>query len=117
MGSTNICDSVWYLYSTPGTSYSQLMVAAQKVESKNEDTQEKVRANAMVTTGPGEGMAEPGTADCQINGHPSPDQTRQASSPSSTPGSPWECCCGQEHSGRSTSATQTPAMVGVDLAR
>ena len=34
----HICESVQYLYSTPGTSYSQLMVATQKVESKNEET-------------------------------------------------------------------------------
>ena len=30
----HIWDSIRYLYSTPGTSYSQLMVAAQKAESK-----------------------------------------------------------------------------------
>ena len=33
----HICDSVQYLYSTPGTSYLQLMAAARKVESKNEE--------------------------------------------------------------------------------
>ena len=54
----NICDSVQYLYSTPGTSYSQLMVATWKVESKNEETQEEVRARAVMTTDPREGMAE-----------------------------------------------------------
>ena len=46
----HIHDSVWYLYSTPGTSYSQLMVAAQKAESKSEETWERVRARAVVTT-------------------------------------------------------------------
>ena len=56
----HICDTFEYLYSTPGTSYSQLMVAAQKVESENEETQEKVRARATLTTDPGEGKAELG---------------------------------------------------------
>ena len=35
-----ICNYVWYLYSTPGTSYLQLMVTDQKVECENEETWE-----------------------------------------------------------------------------
>ena len=46
----HIHDSVWYLYSTPGTSYSQLMVATQKAKSGNEETWDKVRARATVPT-------------------------------------------------------------------
>ena len=30
----HICNSVWYFYSTYGTSYSQLMVAARKAEQE-----------------------------------------------------------------------------------
>ena len=52
--------TVQYLYSTPGTSYSHLMVAAQKAESKNEETQERVRVRATVTTDLVEGMARLG---------------------------------------------------------
>ena len=52
----HICDSIWYLYSTPGISYSQFMIATQKVESENELTWDQVRKMAMVTTM--EGMAE-----------------------------------------------------------
>ena len=55
-----ICDSVWYLYSTPGTSYSQLMVATQKAENKSEKTWERVGAMATVTTETREGRAELG---------------------------------------------------------
>ena len=33
----HIWDSIKYLYCTPRTSYSQLMVAAHKAESKNEE--------------------------------------------------------------------------------
>ena len=46
----HICDSVQYLYSTLCASYSQLIVTTQKVESENEETQEKVRARVTVTT-------------------------------------------------------------------
>ena len=54
----HIQDSIRCLYSTPGTSYSQLMVAAQKAESKNEEIQDKVRARAAVITDPEEGTTE-----------------------------------------------------------
>ena len=57
---SHICDSLQYLYSAPGTSYSQLMVAVWKPESESEETQERVRARAAVTTDPREGMAELG---------------------------------------------------------
>ena len=51
-------DSIWYLYSTPNLSYSQLMIAAQKVESENEETQYHVRVRATVITKAVEGMAK-----------------------------------------------------------
>ena len=54
----HIWDYVWYLYSNPETSYSQLMFAACKAESENEETCEKVRTRAAMTTGPGEGTRE-----------------------------------------------------------
>ena len=56
----HICNSVQYLYSTPRTSYSQLMVTIHKAESKNEEIWDKVRARAAVMTDPGEGMGESG---------------------------------------------------------
>ena len=34
----HICYSVQYLYSTPGASFAQLMVATQKAQSENEVT-------------------------------------------------------------------------------
>ena len=60
MGSANIRDSIRYLYSTPRTSYSQLMVATQKAESKNEEIQDKVKARAAVATDSLEGTKEVG---------------------------------------------------------
>ena len=58
--SEHICDSVCYLYITPGTSYSLLMVATWKVENENEETQDRVSIRAAVTTDQGEGMAKLG---------------------------------------------------------
>ena len=56
----HIWDSIRYLYSTPDTSYSQLMVAAWKAESENKEIQDKVRPRAAMTTNPGEGTTEVG---------------------------------------------------------
>ena len=39
----HIQDSIWYLYSTPRTSFSQLMVAAHKAESKNKEIWDRGR--------------------------------------------------------------------------
>ena len=96
----HIYNSVWYLWSTHGTSYLQLMVATWKAESKNEETKEKVRARATVTTDPGEGTGELGQQIAKLMA--TLTQTGQSSSPSSVPGSPQECGHRQGHSGRST---------------
>ena len=56
----HIRDSIRYLYSTPGTSYLQLMVAAHKAESKNQEIWDKVRARAAVATDCREGTTELG---------------------------------------------------------
>ena len=54
----HIHDSIWYLYRTPGISYSQLMTAAKKAESKNEETWDWVRSRATVTIEAVGGMAK-----------------------------------------------------------
>ena len=46
----HIRDSIRYLYSSPETTYSQLMVVAHKAESKIEEAKDKVRARSAVTT-------------------------------------------------------------------
>ena len=56
----HIRDFIRYLYSTPRTSYSQLMVATHKAESENEKIWDKVRARPAVTTDSGEGTTELG---------------------------------------------------------
>ena len=69
----HICDSVWYLYRTPGTSYSQLMVATRR---------------ATVTTNLGEGMAKLGQQIAKLMA--TLMQTRHGSSHPSAPSSLWE---------------------------
>ena len=44
----HIRDSICYLYSNPNTMYSQLMVAACKAETENEEAQDKVWARSAV---------------------------------------------------------------------
>ena len=84
----HICNSVWYLYSIPDTSYLQLMVATQKVESKNEETWEKVRSRDAVTTDTGEEMDELGQQVAKLMA--TLTQTGQGSGPTSAPASPQE---------------------------
>ena len=91
-----IHDSVQYLYSGHGTSYLQLMVAARKVESKNEETPEKVTAGATVTSNPWEGMAEPSQQIAKLMAVIT--QTGQGSRPPV----PQEHGHGWGHDGRST---------------
>ena len=91
------------------------MVAAQMAESESEETQERVRAKAIVTTKPGEGMNKLGQQIAQLM--TALTQTRQGSSPISEPGSPQECGCRCGHSGRTFLVAQTIAMVRVALAR
>ena len=96
----HFCDSVWYLYTAPSTSYSQLMVGSQKAESRNEETQKKVRARAAVTTNLGEGTAELSQQIAKLMA--TLTQTRHGSGPSTSPGNPQEHGYRWGHSGRST---------------
>ena len=43
----HIRDSIRYLYSNTGTTYSKLMIATHKVESESEEAHDKLRARAM----------------------------------------------------------------------
>ena len=82
----HIYDSTWYLYSTPGTSYLQLMVAAHKAESENEEIWDKVRARAAVVTDSGEGMAELGQQIAKLMA--TLTKVGQGNSPSNMPSIP-----------------------------
>ena len=59
-GPKNIRDSITYFHSNPETTYSQLMVAAHKVESEMEEAKEKVRARSTAATKAVDGSKELG---------------------------------------------------------
>ena len=115
----HIHDSIWYLYSTPSTSYLQLMVTAQKAQSKNEEIQDKMRARAMVTTDQGEGTTELEQQTAKLMA--TLTQAGQGNGPSSVPGSPkerghtWGCNSGDtpshpnSHNGRDGPGQMIPA--------
>ena len=97
MESGNTYVTVSYLYSTPRTPYSQLMVTTYKVESENEEIWDKVRARPTVATDLGEGMTELGQQIAKLM----VDLTKagQGNNPSRTPGSPLERGHGRGHNG------------------
>ena len=72
-----ICDSLWYLYSTPGTSYSQLMVATHKAENEKEKIQDNVMARTMVVANWWGRDGRIRATDCQDHGHPDQGWTGQ----------------------------------------
>ena len=96
----DICNSVWYLYSTPRTSYSQLMVPAYKVGSENKEIWDKLRARAAEVTDLGEGTAELGQQIAKLIA--TLTKAGQGNSPLSMPSSPQERGCRMGHNGSST---------------
>ena len=129
----HIHDFIWYLYSTPCISYSQLMIAAWKVESENEKTRDKVKARAMVSTKPVEGTTKLKYQIAQLTATLS--QTGWSNSHNNTLSSPQECGHGHgcsrggssshpdSHNGRSGPGQMTQACslltecVGEDVRR
>ena len=80
----HISNSIWYLYSNPRTTYSQLMITASKAESKNEKAQDKARS--AVTTKPVDGTTE--LANQIAKQMAALTRAGQGNSPGSTPHSP-----------------------------
>ena len=96
----HIRDSIWYLYSNPGTTYSQLMIAAYKAESKNQEAQDKVRAKSAVTTEPVEGTTELRNQIARLMA--TLTRAGQGNSPGSAPNSPRHRGCGRGWMDRNT---------------
>ena len=94
----HICNSIWYLYSTSRTFYSQLMVTTHKAESKNEEIWDKVRT--MVATDAREWMAEMGQQISKLMA--TMTKAGQGNSSSSAPSIPQQRGCGRGHNGSST---------------
>ena len=94
----HIQDSIRYLYSTPGTSYLQLMVAGQNVESKNEEIWNTVRAR--VATDSRKGTTELGQQIAKLMA--ALTKVRMGSNPACAPSSPREGGHGRGCADRST---------------
>ena len=62
----HVRDSIRYLYSNPQTTYSKLVVAARRAESKTEETKVKVRS-AVTTEVPS--CSRAGGPDSEVDGH------------------------------------------------
>ena len=88
----HICDSIWYLYSTPDVLYSPLMVAAQKARGKNEESQDQMRTMVAVTTEPVACAAELKQQITQLMA--ALTKVGQGSGNTITQSSPWDCGCG-----------------------
>ena len=95
----HIRDSMQYLYSNPETFYSQLMIATCKAESKNEETNEKVRSRTAMITNPKEGTMDLGHQIAKLMA--TLTRASQGNSPANAPNSPsqrlWESTDRQEH--------------------
>ena len=96
----HIRDSIQYLYTNPRTTYSQLMIAAHKVESENEEAWDKVRARSAVTTEPVKGTTELGNQIARLMA--ALTRAGQGNSPSSAPDSPRHRGHGREQMDRNT---------------
>ena len=78
--------SIRYLHSNSETTYSQLMVAARKVESEMEDAKEKVRARSSTTTKVTDSSKELGDQITRLMA--TLTRAEQGTHPASTPNSP-----------------------------
>ena len=96
----HIRDSKQYFYSNPGTNYSQLMIAACKVESKNEEAHDKVRARSAMTTKPVEDTTELGNQIAKLV--VALATAGQGNNPGSAPNSPRQRGCGRGWMDRNT---------------
>ena len=95
----HIRDSVRYLYSNPQTTYSELMVAAMRVESKTEET--KVKARSAAATEVSSSSKELGDQIAQLMA--ALTRAEQSSCPASTPNSPRHRGHGRGWTDRTTS--------------
>ena len=107
-GTKHIRESIPYLYSNPGTFYSQLMVTAHNVVNENEEVQDKVQAKSAVTTEPVEGATELGNQIARLMA--ALTRTGQGNSPSRNPNSPRHRGHGRGRTDRSTLVTPIPIM-------
>ena len=101
MGSENIRDSIRYLHSNPKTTYSQLIVAACKAESKMEEAREKVRARSAAATEAVDSSKDLGNQIMRLMA--ALTRAEQGNHPASAPNSPRHRSHGRGQMDRNTS--------------
>ena len=111
----HIRNSIRYLYSNPRTTYSQLMVAACKAESENQEAHDKVRARAAMTTNPWEGTMELGHQIAKLMAVLT--RAGQGNSPASTHNSPRQRAMGGDQWTETVLAAPAPIMAELVLDR
>ena len=95
----HVRDSIWYLYSNPQTTYSKLVVAARRAESKTEET--KVKARSAAATEVPAGSKELGDQIAQLMA--ALTRAEQSTRSASAPSSPRHRGCGRGQMDRNTS--------------
>ena len=103
-------DSIRYLYSNPGTTYSQLMIAICKAESENQEACDKGRARSAVITVPVEGTMELGQQVAKFMA--ALTRVGQGNSPASAPNSHRQRGHGRGWTG-ALLAAPAPMMAGL----
>ena len=98
----HIRDSIRYLHSNPATTYSQLVVAARKAESKKEDAKEKVRVRSSAATEVTDGSKELGDQIARLMA--TLNRAEQGTCPASALNSPRHRGCGRGQMDRNTPA-------------
>ena len=98
----HIRDSIRYLHSNPETTYSQLMVAARKVEREMEDAKEKVTARSSTATEVTDGSKELGDQITRLMA--TLTRAEQATHHATSPNSPRHRGCGSGQTDRNTAA-------------
>ena len=86
-------DSIRYLYGNPKTTYSELVVTVQRVESKMEETKEKVKVRSAAATEVASGSKGLGDQIARLMA--ALTRAEQGSCPASAPNSPRHRACGR----------------------
>ena len=86
-------DSIRYLYGNPETTYSKLVVTAQRVESEMEEAKERVKVRSAAATEVASGSKELGNQIARLMA--ALTRAKQGSYPASAPNSPRHRGCGR----------------------
>ena len=96
----HVRDSIRYLYGNSETTYSELVVAAHRVESKTEETKERVKARSAAATEVASGSKELGDQIARLMA--ALTKVEQGSCPASALNSPRHRGCGRGQVDRNT---------------